>query len=415
MPGPAAFLVLAGVLAAPAAAENWPGWRGPDRMGHSAEKDLPLTWGPKEHVKWKAPLPDTGNASPVVWGDRVFVTQATEKGTRRGVICFDRASGKQLWFKTIEYRETEPTHATNPHGSATPVTDGERVYASLGSAGLVCYDFSGNRVWQKSFGPQIHIWGNASSPVLYGDLVVLFVGPGETQALVALDKKTGDPVWRHDEPGGKSGTTGNQDWIGSWSTPVVAKVNGRDELILNVPLRVKGFDPKTGKELWACDGLGKLVYTSPVVSDDGIVVAMSGYGGPALAVKVGGSGDVTKTHRLWHHTKNIPQRIGSPVIVGDHAFLVSEPGLGQCFELKAGRDLWEKTRLTSTTWGSLVSAGGRLYVTNVAGETLVLAPTPEKADVLATNKLPDKVLASIAVADGELFIRGYKNLWCIGK
>jgi outer membrane protein assembly factor BamB len=394
-------------------AENWPGWRGPTGQGHSAEKELPLTWSDKENVKWKAPLPDSGNASPAVWGDHVFLTQATHKGTRRGVLCIDRKTGKEKWARYIDFAGKEPTHNTNPYGSATCATDGERVIASLGSAGLLCLDFAGKELWKKGLGEFTHIWGTASSPVLHGAHVILWCGPGERQFLVALNKKTGDELWRHEEPGGHAGLQKGDPWIGSWSTPIIAKVGDREELILSVPKKVKGFDPKTGKELWSCAGLTDLVYTSPVVSPDGIVVAMSGYGGSALAVRAGGSGDVTRTHRLWHHPRN-PQRIGSAVIVGDHAYLVNEPGGASCFELKTGKDLWQRERLLSTTWGSFVHAGDRLYVTSTSGETVVLKADP-KLDELARNKLPDQVLASIAASDGELFIRGYKYLWCISK
>jgi outer membrane protein assembly factor BamB len=409
-------LSLALLLAVPAAhAENWPGWRGPTGLGHSADKDPPLTWGPTENVRWKAPVPDRGNASPVAWGDRVFLTQATDKGAKRGVLCLDRTTGKENWARYVDFAGKEPTHSTNPHGSATCVTDGERVIASLGSAGLLCLDFAGKELWRKDLGEFIHTWGTASSPVLHGRHVILWCGPGERQFLVALDKTTGDEVWRHEEPGGHPGLKKGDPWIGSWSTPVIAKAGDREELILSVPKKVKGFDPKTGKELWSCAGLTDLVYTSPVVSPDGIVVAMSGYGGSALAVRAGGTGDVTKTHRLWHHTRSNPQRIGSAVIVGDHAYLMNEPGKASCFELKTGKDVWDQERVTSETWGSFVHAAGRLYVTNNKGETLVVKADPAEVDVLAKNKLPDEVQASIAISDGDLFIRGYKFLWCISK
>ncbi len=263
----------------------------------------------------------------------------------------------------------------------------------------------------KNLGKFIHIWGTGSSPVIHGDRVYLWCGPGERQFLIALNKKTGDEIWRHDEPGGKDGLTNKgEDWIGSWSTPVIAKIRGREQLILSVPKKVKAFDLQTGKELWSCDGLSNLVYTSPVISENGIVVAMSGYGGPALAVKAGGSGNITK-NRLWLHARN-PQRIGSAVIIGDHAFIMNEPGLASCYDLNSGKDLWNQERLTTSTWGSMVHAGGRLYVTNRNGDTVVLQADP-KLKVLARNKLPDTVLSSIAISDGELFIRGYKYLWCI--
>jgi outer membrane protein assembly factor BamB len=399
------------VLPAGLPAENWPGWRGPHGDGHSAEKEAPLTWGPKENIRWKVPLPGPGNSSPIVWGKRVFVTQALDGG-RRAVLCFDRADGKELWRGEVTYEGKEPSHNTNPYCSATPVTDGERVIASHGSAGLVCYDMDGKELWRHDTGKQFHIWGNASSPILYGDLVILWCGPGERQFLLAVDKKTGKKVWRHDEPGGDFGKN-SKKWIGSWSTPIVRNINGREELILSVPEKVKGFDPKTGKELWSCDGLGKLVYGSPVCTDDGIVIALSGFHGPGLAVRAGGNGDVTKTHRLWRQAKGIPQRIGSPVIVGKYAYLIDEPGTGRCFEPATGKDLWEGRRVTGATWGTPVYVAGRLYVTNVRGETVVFEPSPEYKQ-LARNRLGEMTRASLAVSDGELFLRTYKHLWCIG-
>ena len=392
-------------------AENWPSWRGPTGLGYSADNDVPLTWSEKDNTRWKARLPDGGNASPIVWGDRIFITQCTTKGRKRGVMCLDRATGKQRWFYTVDFDGKEPTHDTNPYGAATCATDGERVIASLASAGVICLDFNGKPIWRKDLGKFIHIWGTASSPVIHGDAVYLWCGPGERQFLIALNKKTGDELWRHNEPGGKDGlTNASEDWIGSWSTPVFAKIGGREQIVLSVPKRVKGFDPRTGKELWSCEGLSNLVYTSPVVSPDGVVIAMSGYGGPALAVKTGGSGDITKD-RLWHHPRN-PQRIGSAVILGEHAFIMNEPGLASCYEMKSGKDLWKQERLTGSTWGSMVHAARRLYVTSTTGETVVLNGDP-KLEVLARNRIPDRVLATIAVSDGELFIRGYEYLWCV--
>lgn len=405
-------------LASIASAENWPGWRGPTGLGQSSAKDLPLTWSEKENIRWRAPLPDTGNASPAVWGDHIFLTQATNKGTKRGIICIDRKTGKEKWSHYLDQKKVEPTHGTNPYGAATCVTDGERVIASLGSTGVLCLDFSGKELWKKDLGEFVHIWGTASSPVLHGDLCYLWCGPGERQFLIALNKRNGDEVWRHDEPGGHSGFAKegqkNAPWVGSWSTPVIAKIGDHEELILSVPKKVKSFDPKSGIELWSCEGLTELIYTSTVVSSDGIVLAMSGYGGSGLAVKAGGSGDVTKTHRLWHHPRN-PQRIGSCVIAGEHAFHINEPGLASCFELKTGKDLWKAERLTGQTWGSPVYADGKIYVTNYNGETQVFKPNPAKLEVLAQNKLPDTVLASIAIADGDILIRGYKFLWCVSK
>jgi outer membrane protein assembly factor BamB len=332
-------------------------------------------------------------------------------------MCLARKEGKLLWEKTVEYKDKEPTHETNYYCSASPVTDGERVVVSHGSAGMFCYDFKGDLLWQRDLGKCFHIWGNAASPVLYGDLVFLNFGPGERTFLIALDKKTGKEVWKVDEPGGKLGDKGQSEWIGSWTTPVVATLQGRTELIMTWPGVVKSYDPKTGRLLWSCKGLEKdrgedrLVYTSPLISSEAIV-AMAGFTGPAMAVRPGGKGDVTETHRLWRDTK-APQRIGSGVIVGEHVYLVNEPGTAQCLELKTGKVLWTE-RVGAKVWGSLVAADGKLYVTNLEGETLVLDAKPT-FKVLARNPLKERTMASIAVSDGDLFIRTHENLWCIGK
>lgn len=397
-----------------ALAENWPAWRGPSGDGKSNEKNLPTTWSDTKNVKWKIDLPEEGNSSPVIWGNRIFLGQPHDKkGHKRALWCIDRADGKTLWKREVPYEDKEPTHGTNPFCSATAVTDGERVIYSHGSAGLYCYDMDGKELWKYDLGKLYHIWGTASSPILYQNLCILFAGPGERQFLVAFDKNTGRKVWQHDEPGGSDGIK-NKDWIGSWSTPVIARVNNREELILSCALKLKGFDPANGKELWSCDGLGKLVYTSPTVSADGIVVAFSGYGGPALACKAGGSGDVTSSHRLWH-LKGNPQSIGSAVIVGEYAYLVRATGIANCFDLKTGKDLW-KENLGGQTWGTLLHADDKFFIHMMDGSTKVLDASP-KFKELAHNSLGPKeqTRATPAFSDGEIFLRTFRHLWCISE
>jgi outer membrane protein assembly factor BamB len=406
-----AFLLA---LVATLSADDWPAWRGPRGDGNAAAKVPPLKWSRTENVRWKTPLPGPCNSSPVVCKDRVFLTQATDKGKRRSVLCIDRTDGKILWQRDTPFTGSESTHETNPYCSATPATDGECVIASLGSAGMVCYDLAGKERWRKDLGKLEHIWGNASSPILYGDLAILWCGPGERQFLLAVKKATGETVWQHDEPGGQSGKDGGpRNWRGSFSTPIVARIDGHDELILCVPEKVKGFDPASGKELWSCAGMGKLVYATPVCSADGIVVAVSGFYGPALAVRAGGKGDVTATRRLWHHTQRHPQRIGSPVLIDERVYPVNESGVGQCLDLKSGKDLWEKPRIGGESWSSWVHVGGRLYLCDKTGDTVVLSDGP-KYEQLARNSLGEEVRASPAVADGEIFLRTYEHLWCIG-
>lgn len=409
-------LLIAPVSLLPAA--NWPMWRGANGDGTCPERDLPEKWSATENVAWKVRLPDRGNSTPVVWGGKVFITQAVEKEGRRLLLCFDRATGKQLWESGVVYSEPELTHGTNPYCAASPATDGERVIGFFASAGVFCYDLNGKELWKRTdLGKQHHIWGNGTSPVIAGDRVFLNFGPGEKTALMCFDKKTGRTLWQHDEPGGASGEGAGKKWLGSWSDPILREVAGRAELLMSFPGRACAFDPASGKELWTCAGLTPLVYNSPLFAD-GMLIAMCGYGGAAMAVRAGGSGDVTSTHRAWHLPK-VSQRIGSGVIHEGHHYILSDGGILECRELKTGEMIFQE-RLkgpgpTGQNWSSLVlSADGKCYAVNQGGDAFVFRASP-KFELLATNPMGEKVIGSIAVSDGQLFIRGYKTLFCIGK
>ena len=392
---------------------NWPAWRGAEGDGVTRESDLPLNWSQTQNVAWKAPLPGAGNSTPIVWGERIFLTCASDKGAKRSVLCFNRSDGKLLWRRDTTFPGQEPTHEANPYCSSSPVTDGKRVYAWLGSAGAAAYDLDGKPGWQTDLGPFRHIWGNASSPILYGDALILLCGPGPRAFLTALDTETGQPRWKQELP--EAAGKDQEQWKGSWSSPVLRSIEGgRSELVIALPGHVAGFDPETGKEIWRCRGLGVLVYANPLIGKD-VIVAMSGYGGPALGMrlpKAGESGDLTQSHRLWVIEKN-PQRVGSGVVAGDFGYILNEPGIAECFELATGKQVW-KQRVAGSSWGSMVLAGERLYVTDQEGTTVILRATP-KFELLARNSLGERTRASVAVSDGQLFIRTYENLYCIGK
>ena len=399
-----------------ARAENWPQWRGPEGTGVSHEKNLPTHWSRTVNVSWRVPLPERGNSTPIVWGDRIFLTQAV--GDRRTLMCFERATGKLLWQQGVTRAGKEPSHETNPDCSASPVTDGQRVIASFASSGVFCYDLDGHELWRRDLGKQIHIWGNAASPILHQDLCILNFGPGERTFLIAMDKTTGRTVWQHDEPGGASGEKkpGQEkvDWIGSWSTPVAVHTAGRDELLMSYPGRACAFDPGTGRELWTCAGLNPLAYASPLYSD-GIAVAMGGYGGSSLGVRTGGSGDVTATHRLWQVPKN-KQRVGSGVIYQDHIYILDDPGLAECIELNTGNVVWSE-RLkgpgpTADNWSSVVLSEDKLFAINQSGDAFVWKASP-KFEVISTNSIGEKTIASMAVSNGDIFLRSHQALWRI--
>lgn len=407
-------LLLLFALCSPlsAFADNWPMWRGANGDGSCSESNLPEKWSQTENVVWKVALPERGNSTPVVWGDKVFVTQAIEKEGKRLLLCFDKKTGKQLWDAGTIYKEPELTHATNPYCAASPATDGERVIVFFASAGVFCYDMEGQELWKRTdLGEQRHIWGNGTSPVLAGDRVFLNFGPGENTVMYCFDKKTGKTLWQHKEPGGASGEGADKKWLGSWSDPLLRKVGARDELLMSYPGRACAFDPVSGAELWSSGGLTKLVYNSPLYAD-GVMYAMCGYNGAALAVKAGGSGDVTETNRMWLLPK-VSQRIGSGVIHEGHHYILSDGGIAECRNLKTGEVVFQE-RLKGNNWSSLVlSADGKCYAANQIGDCFVFKASPD-FELLATNSLGEKIIGSIAVSDRRLFIRGYQHLWCIG-
>jgi outer membrane protein assembly factor BamB len=393
-------------------AGDWPAWRGPLGTGQSEETKAPLTWSQTENVKWKVALDGPGNSSPIVIGQKLFIAHAPATGDLRGIQCYDRETGKLLWKHHVKYSEEELSHDTNPYCSSSPVSDGQRVVAWYGSPGVFCYDLDGNVLWQRDLGKVEHVWGFGSSPIIHENLVILNYGPGLNAFVVALDKQTGNEVWRKEFPGQKSRKI--DEFHGSWSTPVLHQEGSRSVLLLSLPDALWAVDPKTGQEIWMCSGLGDLSYTSPLIAGD-IVIAMSGYGGPALAVKNGGQGDVTATHRLWlHQQPKPPQRVGSGVVVDGFIYLLNEPGHAWCLDPKTGEKKWVKDRLSAVrSWCSMVHAAGRLYVSNEQGTTFVLEPNPTEFKLLAENKLGELTRASPAFSNGQIFIRTHKALYCI--
>lgn len=392
----------------------WPHWRGPSGDGHCPESALPQLWSPTDHVLWKVPLPGPGNSTPIVWQDRLFLTQAADHECL--LICFSTQDGRELWRRSVPQKGEPLSHKTNPLCSSSPTTDGRHVVAWFGSAGLHAFTLDGQPSWSLDLDEQRHIWGYGASPVLHEGICYLNFGPGPRQFLIAVDLATGREIWRHDEPGGASGEGSSKAWIGSWSDPLIRQIGDHSELIHCFPRRVCAFDPATGRELWTCDGLNSLVYTSPLF-EKGIAVGMGGYNGMALAVRTGGQGDVTSSHRLWQVTKT-RQRIGSGVLHDGHIYILTDPGIAECRDLATGSLLWEE-RLsgpgpTSQNWSSLVlTADGLLYAINQGGDAFIFRASPD-FELLATNSIGEKVIGSIAVSEGRLYLRSHQHLWCIG-
>lgn len=406
-------------------AADWPAFRGPvlslERV-KAAGSGYPREWSKETNVAWRLPLPGPGNSSPVISGDHVYVTYSDEQGTRRNLICVDFTSGKELWTKSVVHNAKEPTHKTNPHCGSSPACNDDRVVVWHGSAGVFCYSSAGKELWHYKTGPVHHIWGTGSSPVIYEDKVFINIGPGENTHLLALSLDHGDVLWKAEEPGGNFGEDPNgkkMDWIGSWSTPQIATIQGKTQVICAMPTRVVGYDLNSGEILWWCSGLenlprSNLVYTDPLVTDS-LIVALGGFKGPGIAFAPGGTGDITNTARKWKVTRDNPQRIGSGMVIGNQVYIPTAGINGiQCLDLKTGEVIWTE-RTPAPFWGSMILAENLLYVTDQQGTTWVLNPNPKHFDLVAKNTIQERTNATPAMTDGSIILRTYQAVYRISK
>lgn len=388
-----------------ALADNWPQFRGPGSQGISRETNLPVKWDASAGVRWKTPLPGPGHSSPVIWGNRVFLTAYNQEKKQLLALALDKTTGKVLWERVVEAARIEEYHPTNAPASPTPVTDGKLLFVYFGSSGLTAFDFNGNKVWENRFGPFPNEWGSASSPILYNDMLILNVDTDGEDFLLAVNKQTGRNLW-------KTSRTGVNR---SWPTPVVWNGAGRDEIVVSGSGRVKAYDPKDGSELWSVDGLTRWVTPTPVVGHGMIFVASNGPGGNVImAIKPGGRGNVTSSHVAWRYDKSAPYS-SSPVIVGDYLYSVKNGGIMTCLNAKTGEVAWqERLPARGEYYASLLAADGKIYALSEDGEAAVVAAKPTY-ELLSFNKLGERTMATPSIADGRLFIRSDDNLYCIGK
>ncbi|MCA9193847.1 MAG: PQQ-binding-like beta-propeller repeat protein [Planctomycetales bacterium] len=395
------------------ASADWPQFRGANGNGVAEGTGYPTAWGPEESIKWKVALPHAGIGSPIVAGDRVFLVSATEDGRKRSLLCFARADGSLLWNQTVECGE-EPTHKQNPFGSTTPAASADRVVVWHSSAGLYCYDSSGKELWSRDLGDFKHIWGYGSSPIIHNGKVVLQTGPGARNFLTAIDLNTGKTLWETEEK--YSGSKGADD-VGSWSTPVVTQIDGKEQIICAMETRVNGYDPNSGQLLWWCNGLDGSRYdavsSSPLVGE-GICFAMADLRGPSLAFRLGGSGDITQSNLLWRVDKRNPNSVGTGILLDGHIYRPnSGPGTIECLDVKTGTSLWEVR--AKDHWASFVLADGHIYALSQRGTTMVFKPNPEKFEEVSKNDLGGETNATPAFADGQIFLRTDTHLYCIAK
>ena len=386
-------------------ARYWPGWRGPSAQGHVAGSGYPHAWSDTENVLWKVPVPGSGNSSPVIWGDRIFLTTAYDGGERLSVLCFQRSDGALLWETRIPHRGVERGHRKNGHASATPATDGELVYASFGTHGLVALDFDGKVVWQHPLGPIQNYHGSAGSPILYRDTVIIYQDHKGPSFVAAFDKATGKTRW----------WTDRRASVG-WGTPIVLQAGGRDELVVSGEDEVIAYDPRNGKTLWSVQGNTFEVIPTPSVGH-GLVFCSSGRAGPTLAIRPGGKGDVTDTHVAWKTAKGSPF-IPSTIVVGDQLYMVNDMmSVVTSYEAKTG-ELVFQGRLgrpqRESFSASPVAVDGKVFFTNDSGETFVLAAGRE-LEVVRVNRLGARTLASPALVDGRWYWRTERELICVGR
>ena len=410
------FLLI--TLISPLRAENWPEWRGPRHDGTVADKGFPLKWSNTENVTWKTEIPGRGHSSPVVWDERVFVTTCLEgsdpkdKTTPRDrvLLCLDRKNGKILWKKTIVTSPLEKIHNENSYASSTPATDGKSVFVTTFDKPKVivaAYDFDGNAVWTKSPGEFESTHGFGSPPILYKDLVIINCdqdGEGRKKPayIVALDKKTGSEKWRIDRP----------NRIRSYTPPLIVAAAGKMQMVLTGCKTVASYNPDTGEPYWNIEGPTEQFVASMIYHKDHFYLTAGFPTYHVMAIKPDGTGNVTKTHVVWHEKVGAGY-VPSPVAHGDNIFLVHDDGRASCRDALTGKLHWHE-RLGNHHHASPVAADGRIYYTDDAGTTYVVKADKE-FEVLAKNPLNEACFSSPAFSQGQIFLRGSKHLFCIGE
>ena len=386
-------------------ARYWSRWRGPSGQGIVEGTGYPDTWSETTNVAWKTDVPGSGHSSPIVWGDRIFLTTSRNRGTRVSILSFRRSDGALLWETDAPDGRAERHHGKNSPASATVTTDGERIYASFGSRGMVAVDFDGRVAWHRDLGHIANYHGPAGSPLLYRETVIIYQDQRGGAFVIALDARTGETRWR----------TARSASVG-WGSPVAITVGEHDELIVSSQRQVQSYDPTTGEELWSCGGNRVEVIPTPVVGH-GLVFCTSGRAGPTLAIRPGGRGDVTDTHVEWKTTRGSPF-VPSPVLYGDYLYTLNDMSdIITNLNAKTGETIWQERLGRPRREGisaSPVIVDDKLFVTTDDGQTFVMKTGPE-FELLHTNDIGERTLASPALVDGMWYIRTASQLIAIGN
>lgn len=413
-------------------AGNWPQWRGPAGTGVSDETNLPAVWSERNNVVWKCPLPRQGASTPAVWDNAIFLT--FQEGENLQLMKINKTNGKPEWTRQVgtgmpsrramggnsrDFRKQQKFHKLHNMASPSPVTDGQVVVAHFGNGDLAAYDFAGDQLWlrnlQKDYGTYTIWWGHANSPVLYKDLVISvcmqdsLVDLGGTPALsyvVAHDKRTGKEVWKTARM-----TPATAEQCDSYTTPIFYQASGRVAMIVSGADQIDAYDPETGKQLWYFPGLAKgRVITGPTVAN-GLVFATEGFRGALHALRLGGTGKLSAQDEAWKHSQSTSDS-STPVVWNGLIFWITDNGITHCHDANTGAAKWEK-RLPGDYKASPLAADGKIYFLNLSGRCTIIAAAPEFKKV-AENQIDDETIASPAVSDGKIYLRGKKALYCIG-
>lgn len=411
------------------AAEDWPRFRGPNGSGFAGSKSAPISWDATKNLKWKVDLPGPGGSSPIVSGDRVYVTCYTGYGIeaenpgklselKRHLLCFNRNDGKAMWHATVDSEHDEDVYEgfITEHGyaSSTPATDGKRVFVHFGKTGVFAFDTDGKQLWKTSVGTKSDPakWGDGASCMLYKDLVILNAGNTD-HALIALHQSDGSEAWRVTDP----------NFTNSWSTPTIVEVDGEDQLVVDMPGKILSYDPVTGKEIWFAKSPIDATVCGSCVVGEGTVYAMGGREGRAIAVKLGGKGDVTSTHVLWE--KPLRSGIGTPIVANGRLYWASR-GIAYCADCKTGEYLFKErikneaaepaARRPAGDYASPVAIGDKLLMTSRDGTVHVIEASAEFKYV-GGNRFCDesRFSGTPAIIDGQIFIRSDHTLYCVSE
>jgi outer membrane protein assembly factor BamB len=398
-------LSILSFVAATASAENWNQFRGPTGMG-VAEGPVPTQWS-NASIAWKVELPGQGQSSAINWGPKLFVTAADEDGGTRTLLCLDKETGEILWQRDVATKQKEALHKMNSWATPSAVTDGERVVAFFGPAGIHCYDMEGKKQWSKDLGGFPGNWGIAASPVIQDGQVIQNCDATGPSRLVSLDKETGEIIWetkRNDKP------------RGGWSTPIVIKTKTGPQLVLNGEDGAKGYDPVKGNELWFCQSFNGRGSPVPFHAH-GLVYVVNGKPGDLYVINPNGAkGNVTKTHMAWHAKRNGGRDLPSPSVIGDHALVTAMGGVITCYDAKTGKTHWVD-RLDGAFSGSPLIANGLYYIQNEGGVTYVVRPNGKGLEIVSRNNLGAKdgeiFRATLSPIDGKVYTRSQSTLYCL--